>query len=361
MGRPYLSIDLDKVEHNARAIVEQCREHGISVTGVTKGSCGSPPVARAMLRGGVASLGESRMENVRRLRADGIDAPIMMLRLPPLSAADEVVSAVELSLNSELAVLASLAAAARRAGRRHPVIVMVDLGDLREGVWPEDLIPFVREVLALDGVALVGLGANLTCYGGVVPSEPNMTRLVGYVEALEQTFGIQLPWISGGSSSALPLMAAGRLPGRINHLRIGEAILLGRETLHREPWPGTHQDAFLLHGEVIECKAKPSVPIGERTEDAFGSLPRFPERGTVERALVNLGREDVELPGLAPLDGRLRVMGASSDYLVVDVTGAGGGIRVGDELVFSLGYGGLLAAMDSEYVEKRYHASHRAG
>ena len=361
MGRPYLSIDLDKVEHNARAIVEQCREHGISVTGVTKGSCGSPPIARAMLRGGVASLGESRMENVRRLRADGIDAPIMMLRLPPLSAADEVVSTVELSLNSELAVLASLAAASRRAGRRHPVIVMVDLGDLREGVWPDDLVPFVREVLALDGIALVGLGANLTCYGGVVPSERNMNRLVGYAEAVEQTFGIRLPWISGGSSSALPLMAEGRLPARINHLRIGEAILLGRETLHREPWPGTHQDAFLLHGEVIECKAKPSVPIGERTEDAFGALPRFPERGTVERALVNLGREDVELPGLAPLDGRLRVLGASSDYLVVDVTGARGGVRVGDELVFSLGYGGLLAAMDSEYVEKRYQTSRGDG
>ena len=354
MGRPYLAIDLDKVEQNARAIVDQCREHGIAVTGVTKGSCGSPPVARAMLRGGVDSLGESRMENVRRLRADGIDAPIMMLRLPPLSAVDEVVSAVELSLNSELAVLTGLAVAARRIRRRHPVIVMVDLGDLREGVWPDDLIPFVREVMTLDGIELVGLGANLTCYAGVVPTEQNMIRLVGHVEAVEQTFGIHLRWVSGGSSSALPLMVAGQLPTRINHLRIGEAILLGRETLHREPWPGTRQDAFLLHGEVIECKTKPSVPIGERTEDAFGARPSFPERGPVERALVNLGREDVELPGLAPLDPKLRVLGASSDYLVVDVTGATNETRVGDELVFSLGYGGLLAAMDSEYVEKRY-------
>lgn len=360
MARPYLAIDLDKLERNARAIVDQCSEHGISVSGVTKGACGSPAVARAMLRGGVRSLGDSRMENVRRLRADGIDAPIMMLRLPPLSAVDEVVSAVELSLNSELAVLAGLAAAARRIGRSHPVIVMVDLGDLREGVWPDDLIPFVREVMALDGIELVGLGANLTCYGGVVPTEQNMTRLVGYVESVEKTFGIRLPWISGGSSSTLPLMVEGQVPKRVNHLRIGEAILLGRETLHRQPWPGTHQDAFLLHGEVIECKTKPSVPIGERTEDAFGARPSFSERGPVERALVNLGREDVELPGLAPLDPKLRVLGASSDYLVVDVTGASGEIRVGDELVFSLGYGGLLAAMDSEYVEKRYRPASRS-
>jgi ornithine racemase len=237
------------------------------------------------------------------------------------------------------------------------VIVMVDLGDLREGVWPDDLIPFVREAVALDGIALVGLGANLTCYGGVVPSEQNMGRLVAYVEAVERTFGIHLPWVSGGNSSALPLLAAGGMPARVNHLRIGEAILLGRETLHRQPWPGTHQDAFLLHGEVIECKRKPSVSIGERVEDAFGETPGFPERGSVVRALVNVGREDVELPGLAPLDPQLRVMGASSDYLVVDATDAAGAIAVGDELVFSLGYGGLLAAMDSEYVGKRYRGA----
>ncbi len=354
MGQPYLSVDLDKIEHNARSVVALCHEHGIDVTGVTKGVCGSPEVARAMLRGGVASLGESRLENVWRLREAGIAEPIMMLRLPPLSAADQIVRAVDLSLDSELAVVGALSAAALRAGRRHPVIVMVDLGDLREGVWPDDVVPFVGEVLDREGVELVGLGANLTCYGGVVPSRRNMARLVRCVEAVEGAFGIRLPWISGGNSSALPLVAEGGMPARVNHLRIGEAILLGRETLHREPWPGTHQDAFRLHGEVIECKTKPSVPVGERAEDAFGAKAAFPDRGAVLRALVNVGREDLELPGLAPLDSRLRVIGASSDYLLLDATDAAGEIRVGDEVAFTLGYGGLLAAMDSAYVEKRF-------
>jgi predicted amino acid racemase len=307
-----------------------------------------------MLRGGVTSLGESRIENVQRLRDAGIDAPIMMLRVPPLSGAYQVAICVDLSLNSELAVLARIAETARRAGRRHPVIVMVDLGDLREGVWPDDLLPFVREVLALDGVELVGLGANLTCYAGVIPTEKNMGRLVAQVEAVEDSFGIRLSWISAGNSSALPLVAAGKMPARVNHLRIGEAILLGRETLHHQPWPGTCQDAFLLQGEVIECKSKPSLPVGERAEDAFGGRPGFEDRGRVDRALVNLGREDVDVAGLAPLDPRLAVIGSSSDTLIVDVTGAEGRIRVGSEIAFSLRYGALLAAMDSEYVEKRY-------
>lgn len=354
MKEPSVSIDLAKVEHNARSVVQLCAEHGIAVTGVTKGVCGDPEVARAMLRGGVISIGESRMENVRRLRAAGVESAYMLLRVPPLSAVEEVVEQVDVSLNSELAVLRGLSDAALRRGAVHDVIVMVDLGDLREGVWPDDLLPFVREVTGLSGVRLVGLGANLSCFGGVVPTERNMARLVRYAAEVEQTFGLRLRCISGGNSSALPLIAAGGMPSRIGHVRIGEAILLGRETIHREPWPGTFQDAFVLSAEVIELKEKPSVPAAPRSEDAFGRRPVFDDRGEVDRALVNVGREDVDVEGLTPRDPRLEVLGASSDYVIVDVTAAAGGIRVGSVLEFSLGYGALLQSMDSRYVRKRH-------
>jgi predicted amino acid racemase len=356
--RPYVSVDLDKLEHNARAVVRLCAEHGIAVTGVTKCTCGLPEVAAAMLRGGVESIGESRMQNVKRLREAGIEAPYLLLRVPPLSSVEEVVDTVDVSLNSELAVLAGLSRAARARGRIHDVIVMVDLGDLREGVWPDDLVPFVREVLELPAIRLAGLGANLTCYAGVVPTVHNMGRLVGYAEALEKRFGIRIDRISGGNSSALPLIASGRMPRRIDHVRIGEAILLGRETVRHRPWPGTHQDAFVLHAEVIERKAKPSVPIGARSEDAFGHRPEFVDRGDVDRALVNVGREDVDVEGLAPLDPHLAILGASSDYLILDVTAARGAIRVGDEVRFALSYGALLATMESRYVDTRFRGAH---
>jgi predicted amino acid racemase len=353
MAHPFVTIDVGKIEHNARSIVRQCAQHGLSVTGVTKGTCGHPDVARAMLRGGVVSIGESRLEHVERLRAAGVEAPFLLLTVPPLSEVDAVVASVEASLNSELSVVSGLSEAARRRGVVHHVIVMVDLGDLREGVWPDDLVPFVREVIELPGVRLVGLGANLTCYGGVVPTEENMGRLVGYARDVEAAFRLELELVSGGNSSALPLIAAGRMPERVNHVRIGEAILLGRETLHRTPWPGTHQDAFLLHAEVVELKEKPSVPIGERVEDAFGRARAFADRGEVDRAILNLGREDVDVEGLVPVDPRLVILGASSDYLIVDVTGAAGSVRVGDRLAFSLSYPALLTAMTSRHVEKR--------
>jgi predicted amino acid racemase len=353
VGRPWLGVDLDKIAHNAREIAALCRAHEIAITGVTKGTCGSPEVARAMLRGGVTSIGDSRTENLARLREAGVGAPLMLLRVPTLSRVEEVVALSDLSLDSELPVLAALSQAAVGRGRVHPVIVMVDLGDLREGVWPDELLPFVRETLALPGVRLVGLGANLTCYGGVIPTAENMGRLVALAEAVEAAFGLRLAWLSGGNSSALPLIAAGGMPARVNHVRIGEAIQLGRETVHRTPWPGTFQDAFRLHAEVIERKEKPSVPIGERGEDAFGEAPEFPERGELRRALLNVGREDVDADGLTPCDPRLSVLGATSDYLIVDVTDAPE-VGVGDELAFAPAYGALLAAMDSVYVEKRF-------
>jgi predicted amino acid racemase len=359
--RPSVSVDLGKIERNARAIVKLCAEHGISVTGVTKCTCGLPEVARAMLRGGVVGIGESRMQNVRRLEAAGVRTAYTMLRVPPLSDVEEIVEHVELSLNSELAVLHSLSAAARARNRIHDVLVMVDLGDLREGVWPDDLVPFVREVLELPGVRLAGLGANLTCYAGVIPTVHNMGRLVRCAEEVEQHFGIRLDVISGGNSSALPLIASGRMPRRVNHARIGEAILLGCETAHRKPWPGTSQDAFVLRAEIVELKHKPSLPIGPRGEDAFGGTPDFEDRGDIDRALLNVGREDVDVEGLTPLDPRLCVLGASGDYLVLDVTAVAGELKVGDEVAFALRYGALLAAMESRYVDAHFVGGPEAG
>ncbi len=350
---PYLPIDLDKIAHNARVITGLCRDQGIAVTGVTKGVCGQPEVAVAMLRGGVGAIGDSRFENIARLRAARIGAPVMQLRLPPLSGADDIVATTDSSLNSELAVLTALSEAALKQGRAHDVFLMVDLGDRREGIMPDALGGLVSGALRLRGIRIMGLGTNLACLSGVVPSEDNMNRLVDLAAAIERDFGISLIWISGVNSSGLDLIASGHMPERVNHARIGEAILLGRETIHRRAWPGTFQDAFVLHAEILELQAKPSLPVGRRSQDAFGGRSPVEDQGTRLRALLNIGREDVGDGALTPSDPGISVLGASSGYLAVDVTEGAGTFRVGDELAFAPNYGALLAAMTSEYVKKR--------
>lgn len=212
MPGPEIQVDIQKIRENTKTLVDFCRSSGISVTGVTKVTCGMPMVAQAMLDGGVASIGESRIENIRRLRSSGINAPVMMLRIPPLSRVEEIVTSVDISLNSELSVIRSLSDAAEKKGKIHKVILMVDLGDLREGIWPTDLLDVAREVIELPGVELTGLGTNLTCFGGVLPSRKNMGELVGYAEKIEEAFGIELKIISGGNSSSLPLLMEGECP-----------------------------------------------------------------------------------------------------------------------------------------------------
>ncbi|MCP4296607.1 MAG: alanine/ornithine racemase family PLP-dependent enzyme, partial [Proteobacteria bacterium] len=301
MAGPEIVIDIQKISENTKNLVDFCRSRGISVTGVTKVTCGMPLVAQAMLSGGVSSLGESRIENIQRLRSSGINAPVMMLRIPPLSRVDEIVSTVDISLNSELSVIKSLSEAAIRKGKIHKIVLMIDLGDLREGIWPSDLIDIAGEVVNLKGVKIAGVGTNLTCFGGVLPSRKNMNELVGYAGKIEDTFGIDLEIISGGNSSSLPLLMEGGMPKRINHLRLGESIVLGRETVGGSIWPGCHHDAFQLAAEVIELKKKPSVPIGETGMDAFGETPVFSDRGEILRAILSVGREDVVIDNLTPV------------------------------------------------------------
>ena len=168
------------------------------------------------------------------------------------------------------------------------------------------------------------------------------------------TFGLDLTHVSGGNSSSLPLLLAGRMPKGINHLRIGEAILQGgRDTFHDEPWAELDRDIFLLSGELLEVKKKPSVPIGTMGVDAFGGRPQFEDKGERLRGIVNIGREDVAAEGLTPVATGIEVLGASSDHLILDVTDAHPALQVGDKVAFRMSYAALLAAMTSEYVEKR--------
>lgn len=355
MASPSITISLQKITHNAAKLCRLCAEHGVGITGVSKGVWGNPDIAQAMLDGGVESIAESRLGNISRLRAAGINCPLWLLRLPALSEVDQVVTSVDLSLNSELSVISALSDAALQQEKKHAIILMVDLGDLREGILPEELLSTVKKILSFSGVELMGLGTNLSCYGGVVPTAENLGRLVLCAEKVEAQFGFELQYLSGGNSSSLPLLLAGKMPARINHLRLGESILLGRETITRSAFEGTCQDAFLLEAEIIEKKKKGSVPMGKIGEDAFGNTPVFIEKGEMMRVIVNLGRGDVNIDGIQPIEPNVQILGASSDHLLLDVTTAETTLAVGDRLQFSMNYSALLAAMHSASVTQCFH------
>lgn len=351
MSAPRLEIRLDRIQHNAATLVARLGPRGIGVTGVTKATLGSPGVAAALLRAGVRGLADSRIENVEALRIAGVSAPITLLRSPMPSQAERVVAHAEVSLNTELDVVALLSAAATAQRRTHGVVLMVELGDLREGILPADLAVVAEGVQRLPGIALRGIGTNLACQSGVVPDEGNMAELSALAIALEARLGIGLEVVSGGNSATLDWAFASPDVGRVNDLRLGEAILLGCEPLHRRPIDGLHTDAFTLVAEVIESKTKPSLPWGDIGQTAFGHQEAASDRGETRRVLVALGRQDTDPDGLEAPDG-MAILGASSDHLVLDAGHAGP--AVGSEVRFQLGYGSLLAAMTSPFVSRRF-------
>ena len=242
-------------------------------------------------------------------------------------------------------------------GRVHDIMLMVDLGDLREGIWPNDLLPTVEEVLKMKGVRIAGIGTNLGCFGAIMPTEENLGQLVAHAYKIERLAGISLDWVSGGASSTLPLLLDGTLPSGINNLRVGEAILQGGlETFRDTPWDELELDACRLSGELIEVKLKPSRPIGQSGYDAFGNQPVFVDEGDRLRAIANIGREDVLIEGLTPIHKGVRVLGGSSDHLLLDVTDADPPVAVGNRVSFRMNYGAMLSVMTSGICRENPHA-----
>lgn len=352
INTPRLEIYPERIRQNAQSVIGMCREHGAQVATVSKVLCAEPAVVQAFIDAGADMVADSRTQNLRKVTTSHPRIPRLLLRLPASGQAEDVVNFSDLSLNSSAITLKAISEAATKLSKIHKVILMVDLGDLREGVWPDRIVDLVRAAAEMEGLEVVGLGANLACYGGVIPSAKNMELLIECRDACRKASGLALDLISGGNSSSLPLLASGRMPKEINHFRIGETIVLGRNVLDRSPWQGTRQDTLRIVAEVIELEEKPSVPIGERGQDAFGNEPEFVDRGIRKRAILNIGRQDVVVEGLEPVDPGIIVLGGSSDHLVLDVSDAATALRIGDEVAFYPGYGATLAAATSSFVNK---------
>jgi ornithine racemase len=347
---PRLEIDLDKIRHNAATLVDRLNKRGISVWGVTKATLGLPAIARSLLAAGVEGLADSRIENIQTMRRATIPGPITLIRSPMLSQAEHVVAHADISLNTELDVISELSKAAQAVGREHGVLLMVELGDLREGIMPADLEETVRQTLRLPGISFKGIGSNLACRCGVAPDEANMRELSSLADAIDGEFGPVISIVSGGNSSNLEWALGCVDPGRVNNLRLGEAILLGCEPLHRQPIDGLFTDAITLVAEVIEAKVKPSQPWGEIAETAFGAADQPENRGLIFQAILALGHMDTDPKGLTAPEG-IAILGASSDHLIVECGTFHP--KIGEEMAFGLNYSALIRAMGSPLVAKK--------
>lgn len=408
-GLPVITIDAAKVGANAQRVIELCRSRRIEAFPVLKALAGYAPLAPYIMAAGPDGLFDSHASDlVTMAKAGGIklanggtgtgakpgnggskdsaqsgrlkgtektnerpaakkragrkDAKrgphLGILKLPSpsdISREREAMAHIDSFFVSEIAHIEALSKAASGAG----VIIMTDTGDLREGVPLEGLEPLVRAALKPGKkIRIAGVATNHACFSGVIPEPRVIDRFAREVIRIEKLHGIEFPIVSGGNSSLLHMIAAGEVHPRVNNARIGEAILLGMDVLTRRPFEWLEQGAFVISAEVLECSMKDAASEGARTQNAFGELPEAGRRRGARgrkflRAIVDLGKRHLIPSGLVPADPGIRILGASSDYLILDATGSAKPIEYGSRLEFILDYPALMSAMRSKEVEKR--------
>jgi predicted amino acid racemase len=347
---------MEKLRANLETVGTAVKGAGCSLALVTKSFCADERIVQMLAASPLVDyLADSRLQNLRRCAGRG--KATMLLRLPQACEIEEVISYADISLNSELDTLGLLDAEAGRQRKRHKVILMIDLGDLREGLYftdEERILKTAEAVRGMPNLILHGIGANLTCYGTIIPKKDNLSVLAALAERIREGCGVELPVVSGGNSSSFYLIGRGELPAGINNLRLGEAFIVGREAAYKTRIPNTFDDAVSLEAQIIEIQTKPSLPLGERGVDAFEERPVFRDRGRIRRAICAVGRQDLELRGIIPAGKGLEILGASSDHLIVDLSASERDYRTGEILRFIPNYAALLRLFTSPYTGRVY-------
>lgn len=357
---PVLEVNLEAIRNNARVMREYCMARGVSIAGVVKVSDGDLRVARALYEGGCTQLAAPRIVHLKQIKQALPQVEAMLIRIPTPSEAAEVVRDCDISLNSEADTLRALNSTAGRLGKVHGVVLMLDVGDLREGVTSEEsLLPLALLVeRALPNLRLMGIGTTYACFGGLMPTQENLGTLAHAVKRVEEAIGRKLGIVSGGSSINLTLLAnGGGMPPEITHLRLGGSIInpVSIRRNRNVAIPGIREDTFTLTAELVEVAVKPSRPSGTQGRNWAGDVVDFPDLGLRRRAILALGSQDVgDARKLIPRDVGVRVVRNSSDHTILDITDSGKDWRPGDKVSFGLYYMPLLYAFATRHVAIHY-------
>lgn len=351
-----ITLDSKKLSHNYSILNEIFKEQDIHWAVVSKLLCGNKTFLQELIAQGIKQLCDSRVTNLKTIK--GIDESVetIYIKPPPKRSIAGVVQYADISFNTEIDTIEMLSEEAVKQNKTHKVIIMIELGELREGVLRDDLLQFYERVFQLPNIKVIGLGTNLTCMNGVLPSHDKLIQLCLYEQLIEAKFNKEIQYVSGGSSVTIPLIAQNLLPKGVNHFRVGETLFLGTNVYNNTIMDGMETEVFELHAEIIELIEKPSAPLGELGYNLEGTQMEGKSQDQTEtshRAILDLGLLDIDQDHIKLKDDSLKIVGASSDMLVVDLGSNSENFKVGELIAFQLDYMGILRIMNSKYIEKR--------
>ncbi|MFG4001533.1 amino-acid racemase [Flavobacterium aquidurense] len=323
---------------------------------VSKLLCGNKLYLKEIISLGVKEIHDSRVSNLKKIKSLDPTIQTVYIKPPAKRSIVNIVKYADVSFNTELYTIQMLSEEAQKQNKIHKIIIMIEMGDLREGVMGEDLIEFYGTVINMPNIEIRGIGTNLNCLSGVMPTQDKLIQLSLYKQLIEAKFNITIPWVSGGTSVAIPLLLKNARPMAVNHFRIGEALFFGKDLFTGETIKGMHNDVFKLFAEIIEITEKPDVPTGELGENVAGNTFSMQDTedfsGTSLRAILDIGLLDMQPQYLEAVDEEITIVDASSDMLVIDISSSTQKYKVGDLVSFNIKYMGALYLLNSNYIEK---------
>lgn len=354
-----LKVHINRLIENIETITEFMNKHGkqwslvVKVLGTDKAVLARILQHPAIL--GTHSIAVSQWKSLKMVKELNPSLRTMFIKPPSTKNVKEVVAYADISLNTNFTTIQALNEEAKRQDKIHQAIVMIEMGELREGIKREGLIPFYKKIFKLSNLDVVGIGTNLGCMYGIQPTYDKLIQLVLYEQLIEAKFKRNLELVSGASSITMPILERGKVPAGINHFRIGEAAFLGTSPLDNKPILGLNTGAFTFEANIVELYKKSNVPDGTITDAAVGHTPDDPdveEESQSFKAIMDFGVLDVDAEHLVPEDPDIRFFGNSSDLTVYDLGDNPRGYKTGDVMRFELKYMAVAKLMYSRFVEK---------
>jgi ornithine racemase len=347
----------DKLAHNYQFLNKAFKKQKIEWSIVTKILCGHKEFLKEVLQLKPHQVCDSRISNLKVIKEIKPSVETVYIKPPAQNIIKSLVKYADISLNTDLTTLRLISKEAIRQKTIHKVIIMIELGDLREGILGDDLVGFYEKAFKLRGIEVIGIGSNLNCLYGVMPSMDKMMQLVMYRKILELKFNRKIPYISGGTTVTVPmLLNKDDYPKEVNHFRVGEALFFGADLVGDKVIKGMYPFTFELEAQVIEVSQKPAEPSGELKANPQGKKHQVKESNInkkIKRAIIDVGVLDVSPQYMIPKNKLIKVLGASSDMIVVDISESRHQYTVGSTMKFHLTYMGALSLLNSTYVTKK--------
>jgi predicted amino acid racemase len=173
----YLTLHRQKLKENFEFLRGMFEQHGVSWGVVSKLLCGNRKFMAELINLGIHEIHDSRISNLAKIKE--IDPKVQTVYIKPVSKRNipKMVKYADVSLNSELTTIQWISEEAQKQGKIHKIIIMVETGDLREGVMGDHLVDFHAQVFDLPNIEIIGLGTNLNCLNGVMPSTDKLIQL----------------------------------------------------------------------------------------------------------------------------------------------------------------------------------------